>query len=349
MKDNHEIFIQRALQLAENGLGNTMPNPMVGCVIVGNGSIIAEGWHYKSGMPHAEVCAIQAVKDPSLLHEATLYVTLEPCAHHGKTPPCIDLILQKKIPRVVIGIRDPHSKVNGLGIQCLKEAGVQVIENILEAACYDLNRRFFTFHQKHRPYILMKWAETFDGFMDIPRHEKTPNIPFWISNIYSRQLTHKWRTEEASVLIGTKTVLDNNPQLNTRDWRGKNPIRIILDRQLSIPESYAIYNNKQTTLIFTEKEKKSDRENVTFIPLNFDRNLLKNLLDELYKRNIQSIIIEGGKKILEAFIEERLWDEARIFTGEILLNEGLKAPKIKGKIHSKTKIYTDTLLKLIPN
>ncbi|XOD67110.1 MAG: bifunctional diaminohydroxyphosphoribosylaminopyrimidine deaminase/5-amino-6-(5-phosphoribosylamino)uracil reductase RibD [Flavobacteriales bacterium Tduv] len=349
MIDNHDIFMQRALQLAENGRGHTMPNPMVGCVIVRNGSIIAEGWHYKSGAPHAEVHAIHAVKDSSLLCKATLYVTLEPCTHHGKTPPCIDLILKKKIPRVIIGIQDPYSKVNGLGIQRLKEAGVEVIENILKTACYALNRRFFTFHQKHRPYILLKWAQSLDGFIDISRDENTSNTPFWISNIYSRQLTHKWRTEEASILTGTRTVLDNNPQLNARDWHGKNPIRIILDRQLSIPESYAIYDNKQPTLIFTEKEKKSDRENVTFIPMNFDRNLLKNLIDQLYKRNIQSIIVEGGKQTLEEFIQKGLWDEARIFTGEILLYKGLKAPKIKEKIHSKTKIDTDTLLTLTPD
>ncbi|XOD68381.1 MAG: bifunctional diaminohydroxyphosphoribosylaminopyrimidine deaminase/5-amino-6-(5-phosphoribosylamino)uracil reductase RibD [Flavobacteriales bacterium AspAUS03] len=347
MKKDHETFMKRAIQLAKNGRGSTVPNPMVGCVIVRNSTIIGEGWHYKSGVSHAEVHAIQSVKKPTLLTKATLYITLEPCTYHG-SPPCIDLILQKKIPRVVIGIQDPNPQVNGLGIHQLKEAGIEVIESVLKVACYTLNKRFFILHEKRRPYVLLKWAQSCDGFIDIPRDQSNPKQPFWFSNIYARQLVHKWRTEEDSVLSGIQTILNNNPQLSTRDWYGKKPICVILDRQLSIPESYSIYNNNPLTLVFTEK-KKSSQKNVTFIPISFDQNLLKNLLDQLYKRDIQSVIIEDEKQILEGFIQEELWDEARIFIAEIQLSKGLKTPEIKGKIRSKTKIDTDTLLILTPD
>ncbi|XCI74831.1 MAG: bifunctional diaminohydroxyphosphoribosylaminopyrimidine deaminase/5-amino-6-(5-phosphoribosylamino)uracil reductase RibD [Flavobacteriales bacterium] len=349
MKEDHETFMKRAIQLAENGRGTTIPNPMVGCVIVRNGTIIGEGWHYKNGISHAEVHAIQTVKNPTLLTKSTLYITLEPCSHHTPPTSCIDLILQKKIPRVVIGIQNPHPQINGLGIQRLKEAGVEVIENISKIACYTLNKRFFTLHEQRRPYILLKWVQSCDGFIDIPRDQSTPKHPFWIGNIYARQLVHKWRTEEDSTLVDTQTILDNNPQLITRDWYGKNPIRIILDRQLSIPESYSIYDNNLPTWIFTERKKKLNQKNVIFVPISFDQNFLKNLLDQLYKRDIQSVIIEGGKQTLEEFIQKDLWDEARVFIVEIQLHEGLKVPEIKGKIRSKTKINTDTLLILTPN
>ncbi|AEU09198.1 bifunctional diaminohydroxyphosphoribosylaminopyrimidine deaminase/5-amino-6-(5-phosphoribosylamino)uracil reductase RibD [Blattabacterium sp. (Cryptocercus punctulatus) str. Cpu] len=335
-------FMYRAIQLAKNGLGTTSPNPMVGCVIEKNGLILSEGWHYKIGMYHAEINAINFVKDLSLLVDSTLYVTLEPCVHFGKTPPCVDLIIKNRIPRVVIGTQDPCDKVNGLGIKKLREYGIEVIENVLKNECRYLNKRFFTFYEKNRPYVILKWAQSYDGFMDNSIKKNS-----WISGIYSRQLSHKWRSEEDSILVGRKTVINDNPKLNVRKWFGNNPIRIVLDRNLSISDTYFVLDKTKYTIIFTEK-KKENRKNTEFVQISFDKKIIKNILNYLYKKKIISLIVEGGKMTLESFIKEKIWDESRIFICNIFLKNGLKSPIISGKIFQKKYIEKDKLVIKIP-
>ena len=341
----HQKYIKRCIQLAKNGLGTTYPNPMVGSVIVYNDQIIGEGWHRKSGEPHAEVNAINSVKDKSLLAKATIYVSLEPCSHFGKTPPCCDLIIKHKIPNVVVGTIDPNSKVAGTGIQRLIESGANVTFGVLEKECHELNKRFFAFHQKKRPYIILKWAESQDGFIAPLTKEKIE--PVWISNEFSRQLVHKWRTEEQAILVGTKTVLDDNPKLDVRDWKGENPIRIVLDRTGKIPNDFFIKDGKTKTIIITEQENVTSSENCIYENAIFDNKLTKVIVTILYKYGIQSIIIEGGKQTLQSFIEDNLWDEARVFIGNIHLRSGLKAPIINGNFQTRNLI--DDQLKLFYN
>ncbi len=342
---HHKKYIQRCITLAKNGLGTTYPNPLVGSVVVYNDTIIGEGWHYQAGKPHAEVRAIQAVEDKTLLKKATIYVSLEPCSHFGKTPPCVNLIIQKQIKNVVIGSKDPNPKVSGNGIKRLKEAGCHVIFGILEEECTALNKRFFTFHQKKRPYIILKWAQTQNGY--IAPQSKDEIKPVWISNKFSRQLVHKWRAEEQAILVGTKTVLEDNPTLTVRDWTGKNPLRCVLDKNLKIPEDASVFNDNAPTLVFTEKEIKN-KPGITFHTIDFSdtKNIAKQLCDVLYKENVQSVILEGGRKTLQTFIDENLWDEARIFTGNSIFKKGVKAPVIKGnRVCSKT-IFNDTLVQI---
>ena len=338
----HEIYMQRCLQLAKNGFGTTYPNPMVGCVIVYNGKIIGEGWHQKAGEPHAEVNAINAVKDKSLLEKVTLYVSLEPCSHYGKTPPCSDLIIEYKIPKVIVGTVDPHSKVAGKGIEKLQKAGVSVEVGFLEKECRELNKRFFTFHLQKRPYIVLKWAESADGFLS-PKH-KEEQKPVWITNVYSRQLVHKWRTEEQGILVGTKTVSADNPSLDARDWKGKNPVRIILDRTGKITSDFAVKNKVQKTIIFTEQEIFSKDENCIYENIIFDNQLIERICAFLYTLGIQSVLVEGGAKTLTSFIEAGLWDEARIFKGLVIFKEGTKAPSLNGFLKSIQNINNDELL-----
>lgn len=337
----HEKYMQRCIQLAKNGLGTTYPNPLVGSVIVYNDKIIGEGWHRKAGEAHAEVNAINSVKDPTLLSKSTIYVSLEPCSHFGKTPPCSDLIIEKNIPNIVIGTIDPFAKVSGNGIQKLKDAGRKVTVGILEKECSELNQRFFTFHNKKRPYIVLKWAESSDGF--IAPKEKENQQPFWISNTYSRQLVHKWRSEEQAILVGTQTVLDDNPKLDVRDWKGQNPIRIALDRKGKINERFHLYNNSEKTIIITEEKKQSIDQRI-FENAIFDNRLVFEIVEILYQHNIQSVIIEGGKRTLETFIDTNLWDEARIFKSKVILNDGISAPKIELKNVQKKLILDDELL-----
>ncbi len=346
----HETFMHRALQLAKNGLGSTYPNPMVGSVIVRNGKIIGEGWHKKAGEPHAEVNAVNSVKYKSLLKEATIYVTLEPCSHFGKTPPCCDLIIAHEIPNVVVGTVDPFAKVAGTGIEKLKASGKNVIVGVLEKECEELNKRFFTFHQKKRPYIILKWAETTDGFIAPDKmlrqaqHDNSKdNRPVWITNQYSRQLVHKWRTEEQAILVGTQTVLDDNPKLDARDFFGNNPIRIAIDKSNKIPEDFAIKNGKESTIIFSELEFLT--ENINYLHKNtiFDTHLFKNILDFLYQKNIQSVIIEGGKQTLESFIKQNLWDEARVFIGTNSFENGTKAPDFNKTAYCEENVMGDQL------
>ncbi|MBW4362241.1 bifunctional diaminohydroxyphosphoribosylaminopyrimidine deaminase/5-amino-6-(5-phosphoribosylamino)uracil reductase RibD [Flavobacterium taihuense] len=338
----HEKYMSRCIELAKNGLGTTYPNPMVGSIIVYEGKIIGEGWHKKAGEPHAEVNAVNSVHDKSLLKKATIYVSLEPCSHFGKTPPCCDLIIKNKIPNVVIGTVDPNIKVAGNGIKKLIEAGIHVTIGILEDECNELNKRFFTFHQKKRPYILLKWAQSQDGF--IAPLEKLEKKPVWITNTYSRQLVHKWRTEEQAILVGTQTVIDDNPKLNARDWYGNNPVRIVLDQNNRIPEDNAVFDNQTKTIVFTNSKNTISKENTTFEVIDFKQNIAKQIVDSLYKNNIQSVIIEGGLQTLQTFIDANLWDEARVFTGKTFLEKGIKAPHIPKTDFEKHTIDTDEFL-----
>jgi diaminohydroxyphosphoribosylaminopyrimidine deaminase / 5-amino-6-(5-phosphoribosylamino)uracil reductase len=338
--NNHEHYIKRCVELAKNGFGTTYPNPMVGSVIVHDGKIIGEGWHRQAGEAHAEVNAIAAVKDKSLLAESTIYVSLEPCNHYGKTPPCSDLILKNKIKNIVIGTVDSYEKVAGSGIEKLKNAGCNVTVGVLEKECQELNKRFFTFHNKKRPYIILKWAESQDGFIAPLSREK--QNPVWLSNEFSRQLVHKWRSEEQAILVGTTTVLADNPRLDVRDWHGQNPVRIVLDRLKKIDGSYHVMDKNSTTIVITEIENLESSEHLIYENTIFDNRLAERICAILYKHNIQSVIIEGGTKTLETFINACIWDEARFFSCPILLKEGIQAPKISF-IYKTVTIKNDDL------
>lgn len=325
-------------------MGFTYPNPLVGSVIVLNNKIIGEGWHQKAGEPHAEVNAINSVKDKSLLKKATIYVNLEPCSHYGKTPPCANLIVENDIKKVVIGSVDSNSKVGGKGILHLQNNGCEVIVGVLEQECLNLNKRFFTFHNKKRPFIILKWAETQDGFIDKLRDSTSENSPNWISNSYSQQLTHKMRAEEQAILVGTNTALNDNPKLNARNWFGLDPIRIVLDRSLKIPFHYNLYDGSVKTIVLTEKApSKSLNENAHFEQLDFSKNLAQQICDILYNHEIQSVIVEGGAQTLKTFIAENLWDEAYVFVGNTKFENGLKAPELKKAPNEIRKISDDTL------
>lgn len=340
----HEKYLKRCIELAKNGIGLTYPNPMVGSVIVLNDKIIGEGWHKKSGEPHAEVNAINSVKDTALLKDSIIYVSLEPCSHFGKTPPCASLILEKGIKKVVIGCLDPNKKVAGKGVKILKDAGCEVIIGVLETECKELNKRFFTFHIKKRPYIFLKWAETKDGFLDKLRTENSENTPNWISNTYSQQLAHKLRAMEQAILVGTTTALNDNPTLNTRNWFGSNPIRVVLDRSLKMPRNNNLLNGEIKTIVFSEVKHEIDSsENVFFERIDFSKNVPQQICEVLCKYQIQSVIIEGGRHTLQSFINENLWDEALVFVGNTEFKKGLPAPKIKKAPIKTIKVSTDAL------
>jgi diaminohydroxyphosphoribosylaminopyrimidine deaminase/5-amino-6-(5-phosphoribosylamino)uracil reductase len=324
-----EKYIHRCIELAKKGLGSTSPNPMVGSVIVHKGKIIGEGYHKKCGEAHAEVNAIASVKQESDLQDATLYVNLEPCVHHGKTPPCTDLIIRKGIPRVVISMTDPNPKVAGKGIKKLREHGVEVISGVLEQKAKHLNRRFIRYMTSDRPYIILKWAETKDGF--IAPITKDDQKPVWITNLYSRQLVHKWRSEEQAIFVGTKTVLEDNPSLTVRDWTGENPIRVVLDRTSNLKSDFNIFNAEAKTIRISDKD------------IDFRKPIAIQICTILYKNDINSIIIEGGALTLQTFINEGLWDEARIFIGNVEFTSGLKAPELKWEMTSESKIKNDLL------
>jgi len=321
--NTHETYIKRCLQIAKNGLGYTRPNPMVGAVITYNDRIIGEGFTSAYGGNHAEVNAIDSVKDKSLLKLATLYVTLEPCSHYGKTPPCSDLIIHHNIPNIVIGCMDDNPQVAGKGIKKLLEAGRQVKIGVLEEECKTHHKRFFTFHNKKRPYVILKWAQTSDGF--IAPKKRDEKKPVWITNSLSRQLVHKWRAEEHAILVGTQTVLQDNPSLTVRDWTGQHPIRIVLDKNTVLNNTHTVFNTEAETLRLKETN-------------------AKTICDLLYKNNINSVIIEGGAKTLQLFIDANLWDEARIFKGNILFSEGVKAPVLQGQLMMTNYLENDTLL-----
>ena len=319
---------------------------MVGSVIALNGKIIGEGWHKKAGEPHAEVNAINSVKDKdkSLLKNATIYVSLEPCSHYGKTPPCANLIVEKGIKKVVIGCLDPNEKVAGRGVKILQENGCEVTFGVLEEECKELNKRFFTFHTKKRPYIFLKWAKTKDGFIDKLRTIDSENTPNWISNEYSQQLAHKLRAVEQAILVGTNTALNDNPTLTTRSWFGTSPIRVVLDRNLKIPKEYNLMNGEIKTIVFSKKlEVNSSIGNVIFETIDFNNNVPQQICKVLYKYEIQSVIIEGGKQTLQSFIAENLWDEAMVFVGASEFKKGLQAPKIEKAPIKTIQVSTDTL------
>ena len=324
-------FMSRALELAQLGIGNVSPNPMVGCVIVHEGKMIGEGYHSEYGMAHAEVNAVNSVKNRDLLLESTLYVTLEPCSHYGKTPPCSDLIILKKISKIVIGMIDPFARVAGTGIEKLRNAGCKVIIGILERECKDLNRRFISFHQKKRPYIILKWAQTEDGFIDIDRSVGNYGQPTWITNDLSRISVHKMRSEESAILVGTNTAQKDNPSLTVRVWSGNHPLRLVIDRNLRLSSDIELFNQKSPTLVFTSKPVKS-KPNLEFQEIPFDGNEIEYILDNLYQRNILSLIVEGGRELLQSFINKSLWDEAHIYIGRRHFLKGLAAPEITGTL-----------------
>ena len=340
--------MQRCLQIAKNGIGFTCPNPSVGAVIVLNDSIIGEGFTSVYGENHAEVNAINSVDNKALLKEATIYVTLEPCAHFGKTPPCADLIVKHQFKKVVIGCVDANHLVAGKGIERLQSAGIEVVTSVLESECKKHHKRFFTVQHKKRPFIILKWAETKNGFVS-PISKKTKN-PVWISNQYSQQLVHKWRSEEHAILVGTNTVIADNPKLNVRSWTGNNPIRIVLDKNLRIPKNANIFDGSAQTIVITErgKEKQETRENLIFESIDFSKNIAKQICDVLFKHQIQSVIIEGGTQTLQTFIDADLWDEARVFIGQNEFENGVKAPIISGASVSENNIKGD-VLKIIQN
>jgi len=333
------------MELAKKGLGTTAPNPMVGCVIVHNQKIIGEGFTDHYGGAHAEVNAINSVTNKSLLKEASLYVTLEPCSHYGKTPPCADLIAKHQLQEVFIGLQDPHDKVAGQGIQKLKDAGCKVTVGVLEAECREHHKRFLTFQEKKRPYIILKWAESDDGFLAPDASERSNNPePFWITNSHSKQLVHQWRSQEQAILVGTKTVLEDNPKLTTRNWAGKNPIRVVLDRGLKIDSNHHVLDKSVQTIILTEVEDASKYvEGIDYAVIGFSQSLAQQICNALHQNNITSVIIEGGGKMLQTFIDENLWDEARVFKGAVCFKNGLPAPKLPGTLQHQKKILTDTL------
>ena len=334
----------RCLELAKNGLGTTYPNPLVGSVIVYDNKIIGEGWHKKSGEAHAEVNAIHSVKNKSLLKKATIYVSLEPCSHFGKTPPCCDLIIGNEIPNVVVGTVDPNIKVAGNGIKKLIEAGKNVTVGVLEAKCKELNKRFVTFHEKKRPYVILKWAESQDGFIAPIKNLRNEKKPIWITNVFSQQLVHKWRSEEQAILVGTNTVIEDNPKLNVRNWTGNNPIRIVLDQNNRIPKDSVIFDNQVKTIIFSKSKNTIQQENTTFEVVDFEQDLAEQILKVLYENKIQSVIIEGGSQTLQTFINENLWDESRQFISNKTFAEGIKAPIIALKNSKKQYVENDLLI-----
>jgi len=331
--------MKRCLELAAIAIGGTYPNPMVGSVIVHNGEIIGEGWHQKAGEAHAEVNAVASVKDKSLLKDSTIYISLEPCAHYGNTPPCAELIIKHQIPNVVVGCVDSFSEVSGKGIEMMQKAGSTVKVGVLEKECKASHKRFFTFHQKNRPYIILKWAETKDGF--IAPLEQESGKPFWITSSESKKLVHKWRTEEASILVGTNTAEKDNPALTARLWEGNQPLRLVIDRNLRLMDSLQVFDDSAKTLVFTEKSMENSGS-TTYQNIAFSQ-LQKEVMDELYKRNIHSVIIEGGSETLQSFIDANLWDEARVFVGDQNLEKGITAPILNGKLMNEEKVSTDML------
>ena len=330
--------MRRCLVLAQKSFGRTYPNPMVGAVVVKNGKIIGEGWHQKAGDAHAEVNALAKLTKKELIG-ATLYVNLEPCSHHGKTPPCCDLVLAKGIKKVIIGAGDPNPKVAGRGIAALKEAGVEVVSGILEDDCLELNKRFYCFHTKKRPYIILKWAQTVDGYI-APKDYKKGKV-FWISDADSQQLAHRWRAEEHAILVGRKTVFNDNPKLTTRKWKGTNPIRLVIDPNNSIDENAYILNGDAKTVVFNNSLNKKEA-NVNWVSIT-NPEILNGILNWCSNNEIQSIMVEGGASTIYKFLKSNLWDECRVIESPKLMGNGIKAPMMpKGKKISK-KIIGDVL------
>ncbi len=330
--------MKRCLSLAQKGLGGTYPNPMVGAVVVNNGIIVGEGWHKKAGTAHAEVNALKGIEDTAL-NTSTLYVNLEPCSHHGKTPPCCDLVIAKGIKKVVVGALDPNPLVAGNGIKALQNAGIEVIVGVLEDSCKELNKRFYCFHTKKRPYIILKWAQSLDGFI-APTNDVQGAVS-WISDSHSRQLAHKWRAEEHAILVGRKTVEYDNPQLTTRKWKGKNPMRLLIDPKLKTDPQAAIYNGAAPTIVYNTLKTESIGA-IQKVKID-GNNVIREVLQSAVEKGIQSILVEGGAATIVHFLRHNLWDECRIITSTKKWNGGIRAPqKPDGKIIEK-KLVNDTL------
>jgi diaminohydroxyphosphoribosylaminopyrimidine deaminase / 5-amino-6-(5-phosphoribosylamino)uracil reductase len=333
--------MQRCLELAAAGIRNVAPNPMVGSVIVHNDKIIGEGFHQQFGGAHAEVHAINSVENVALLQKSTIYVSLEPCAHFGKTPPCAELIRETGIPRVVIASSDPNPLVNGKGIQLLKEAGCEVVTGILEKEANELNRRFFHLHKFGRPYFILKWAETRDGFIDKERSPGDPLQPNWITDEVCRMLVHRWRTEEQAIMVGTNTALLDNPNLDNRFWPGNPPVKVIPDRNLKIPLNSKLFKPTAPVYILNSL-KESREEHINYVKIDFER-FMEEMVGFLKAWNIQSVLVEGGSRLLQSFVDAGMWDEARIFTGQVEFGSGTSAPKIKGDCIFDEEISTSRL------
>jgi diaminohydroxyphosphoribosylaminopyrimidine deaminase/5-amino-6-(5-phosphoribosylamino)uracil reductase len=340
----HKPYMQQCLLLAQKGKGSTNPNPMVGAVLVHHDRIIGEGWHHYYGMPHAEVNCIDNVStaDKHLIPDSTMYVSLEPCAHHGLTPPCANRIVQEGIKKVVIANTDPFAKVNGRGIAILESAGIDVTTGIMEEEGWWVNRRFFCYHTRKRPYIILKWAQTADGYVGMPDRTSVR-----ITGAESQQLSHKWRTEEAAIMVGYMTALNDNPHLTARHYKGKQPLRIALDRNKNLPHSHNLFNTEAPTWLINEHDE-TVMGNVHYINLRFD-NLIPQLLDRLHEAKILSIIIEGGPELQNSLIEAGLWDEARIFTGSMVLGAGVPAPVLRNEIHAFDQPSGDDNLQVYTN
>jgi diaminohydroxyphosphoribosylaminopyrimidine deaminase/5-amino-6-(5-phosphoribosylamino)uracil reductase len=338
--NDDEKYMGRCIQLAKLGAGNVAPNPTVGAVLVFENKIIGEGYHQKYGEAHAEVNCINNAqeKNKTLVEKSTMYVSLEPCAHHGKTPPCADLIIKNKIKKVVIGCQDIYKEVAGKGIEKLQNAGAEVITGILEKECKDLNKRFFTFHQKQRPYIILKWAQSANGKIGSNNNER-----ILISNDYSNGLVHNWRAEEAAILVGTNTALKDNPSLTTRLWKGNNPVRIVIDKELKLPSGSKLFSKETNTVIFNFV-KNTVEENLNFVKI-LKENFLQEMLFSLYRLNIQSVLVEGGAKTLQYFIDAGFWDEARVITNEkMVIENGIAAPEMKNFLFvNQARYFSDVI------
>lgn len=326
MNKSHHFYMGRCIELALKGKGFTSPNPMVGAVVVHEGKIIGEGYHRKAGEAHAEVNAIASVRDQSLLSKSTLYVSLEPCSHYGKTPPCAELIIRKRIPRVVIGSLDPFPEVSGRGVEMLLKAGVEVLTGILETEAKALNKVFMTFQEKQRPYIILKWAQSADGFIDRERDDySTP--PVLLSSAESRRRVHQLRSEVSAILVGTRTALLDNPSLSVRHWSGSDPVRLVVDRHLCIPSHYHLLDGTIPTVVFTSRPARNVN-NITYISLVPEQPVLPQILSYLKEQKLDSLLVEGGAALLRSFLSEGLWDEIRVETAPCLLSQGVKAPAL---------------------
>lgn len=346
-RENHIVYMKRCLSLASKALGNTGANPMVGAVVVYDGKIIGEAYHRKYGEAHAEVHAIESVKNKNLLKKSILYVNLEPCSHHGKTPPCSDLIIHSGIPHVIVGVKDPNPLVTGKGIEKMLGAGCKVETGDMEEECRFLNRRFFTFHEKKRPYIILKWAQSIDGFIDIIRDKETKIGPYWISGPYERILVHKWRSEETAILVGTNTAEKDNPALNVRSWSGNSPRRLIIDKRLRLEPDLKIFNKDAHTVIFNYVKSLKSRL-LDYVQINEEELIWPRIMNYLYDEELVSLFIEGGSVTINSLLEIGLWDEARIFIGNREFHQGVRAPgTIKGKSYDY-KTWT-TNLRIIHN
>ena len=323
-----EKYMARCIELARGGTGNTAPNPMVGAVIVHNGTIIGEGFHRKCGEAHAEVNAVASVRDEALLRESTIYVSLEPCSHYGKTPPCAELIIRKGIPRVVVGCLDPFPEVSGRGVRMLREAGVEVVTGVLEEEARALNPAFMTFQQLKRPYIYLKWAQSADGFMDAMREDASVP-PVLLSSAETLRRVHRLRSEVAAIMVGTRTALLDNPSLTVRHWAGKSPVRVVLDRELKLPGGSSLLNGTVRTLVFTACESEN-RPNVEYVRIDFGKDVLAEVVHYLYRCNLNSLMVEGGAGLLKGFLDAGLWDEAWVETAPAVLGSGVQAPVVSG-------------------